>query len=495
MAENKGFNLAAALGEMSELNTAAEQIVLLDLDRIDPDPDNFYSLDGIEALAGNIELIGLQQPLRVRPNGLRYTVVSGHRRRAAIQLIRDGGSEQFKAGVPCIVEYGEASEAMRKLRLIYANAATRVMTSAELSRQAEEVTRLLYELKEQGVEFPGRMRDHVAEACKVSASKLARLHAIRENLIPEILAAYDEGKVNEDAAYQLSRFPEDLQQAVAARMAQPRVTRWPSGTSLQAVRKDLDLYKGMSCPARAGESCRHLQEKILHNMFSWDWEFCRPDKCCLECAKAGRSCGFMCKAGHERIKLDKAVEAEKRKNQLADAKSREEIAQKRIREKAARLVALADRAGLSDGARLMSWGHSIGELRRVAAGSGGPVTERQVEPYSFADAREWCQKLKCSMSELAGEAVEEPNTATDEVGDKFIYFAWRIGLPPSNMPGWYAAKVQIFQTDLVVRKVLWWDGETWLLHDRPDAHGLDESNRVTAWFELPEEDEDEEGET
>ena len=153
-------------------NSDTEQIVRIDLDLIDADPNNFYSLEGIEELAANIELVGLLDALRVRPNGQRYTIVSGHRRRAALQLIRDGGSSQFDAGVPCIVEYGEASDAMRELRLIYANSATRVMSAADLSKQAERVTELLYQLKEQGVEFPGRMRDHVAEACQVSTSKL-----------------------------------------------------------------------------------------------------------------------------------------------------------------------------------------------------------------------------------------------------------------------------------------------------------------------------------
>ena len=142
----------------------------IQLDQIDPDPNNFYSLEGLDDLAANIELIGLQQPLRVRPGSEpgRYTIVSGHRRRAAIMMIRDGGSGQFDGGVPCIVDRGEASKALQELRLIYANSATRVMSAAEISKQAERVTQLLYELKEQGVEFPGRMRDHVAEACQVS---------------------------------------------------------------------------------------------------------------------------------------------------------------------------------------------------------------------------------------------------------------------------------------------------------------------------------------
>ena len=93
MANKQGFDLASVLGSVSKFGT--EQIVLLPLDLIDPDPENFYSLEGLDELAGNIELMGLMDPLRVRPNGERYTIVSGHRRRAAIMLIRDGGSKRI----------------------------------------------------------------------------------------------------------------------------------------------------------------------------------------------------------------------------------------------------------------------------------------------------------------------------------------------------------------------------------------------------------------
>ena len=202
------FNLGDYLKEtsVSKTDTGMEQIEYIDLDRIDPDPDNFYSLEGLDELAANIELVGLQQPLRVRPGaGDHVTVVSGHRRRAACLLIRDGGSEQFSRGVPCIVERGDASKEMQELRLIYANASTRVMTSAELSRQAERVEELLYKLKEQGVEFPGRMRDHVAAAVNASKTKLARLHAIRGNLAPEILSEFDAGTISEAVAYRISQ--------------------------------------------------------------------------------------------------------------------------------------------------------------------------------------------------------------------------------------------------------------------------------------------------
>lgn len=227
----KKFNLGDYLAPTDVSRMDTEQIVYIDLDRIDPDPANFYSLDGLDELAGNIELIGLQQPLRVRPSassdsvarqaarrdGERFVVVSGHRRRAACMMIRDGGSDQFARGVPCIVDYGEASPAMRELRLIYANASTRVLTAAELSKQAERVTELLYELKSQGVAFPGRMREHVAAACRVSESKLARLAAIRKNLIDSFRLAFDTGRLNEGNAYRLSQESQAVQREIFIR--------------------------------------------------------------------------------------------------------------------------------------------------------------------------------------------------------------------------------------------------------------------------------------
>ena len=206
------FDITSVLKNVPNPDTEAEQIEYIDLDLIDPDPDNFYSLEGLDDLAANIELIGLQQPLRVRTGEAGHViVVSGHRRRAACMMLRDGGNEKFRR-VACIREQGEVSEAMRELRLIYANASTRVMGAAELSKQAERVEMLLYKLKEEGTEFPGRMRDHVAQACQVSKSKLSRLHAIRSNMAPDLLSScFDGGLMAESVAYELSKHEIDTQ--------------------------------------------------------------------------------------------------------------------------------------------------------------------------------------------------------------------------------------------------------------------------------------------
>lgn len=247
MAKNT-FNLGDYLKDpaVSKKDIAQEQIEYIPLDDIDPDPDNFYSLEGLDELAGNIELVGLQQPLRVRTGpGDHVTVVSGHRRRAACLLIRDGGSDMFDGGVPCIVERGDVSREMQELRLIYANSSTRVMTSAELSKQAERVEELLYKLKSQGVEFPGRMRDHVAQAVNASKTKLARLHAIRANLKPSLLAEFDAGRINEAVAYRISQ--EDL--AVQAELAKaPAIVR---GETAEKIGQIIERLKAPPKPVGA----------------------------------------------------------------------------------------------------------------------------------------------------------------------------------------------------------------------------------------------------
>lgn len=249
-----GFNLGDYLKDsaVSNSNTAQEQIEYIPLEDIDPDPDNFYSLEGLDELAGNIELVGLQQPLRVRPGpGDHVTVVSGHRRRAACLLIRDGGSRMFDGGVPCIVERGDVSREMQELRLIYANSATRVMTSAELSKQAERVEELLYKLKEQGVEFPGRMRDHVAQAVNTSKSKLARLHAIRANLKPSLLAEFDAGRINEAVAYRISQEDAPVQAELAKA---PAIVR---GETAEKVGQIIDRLKA---PPQNAETDERAEE-------------------------------------------------------------------------------------------------------------------------------------------------------------------------------------------------------------------------------------------
>lgn len=499
MAERKGFDLAALLKGVPDLNTGEEQIVRLPLDRIDPDPDNFYSLEGLDELAGNIETVGLLDPIRVRPSGERYTVVSGHRRRAACLLIRDGGNPMFDAGVPCIVEYGEASDAMRKLRLIYANANTRQLTSAEQSKQAEEVTRLLYELKEQGVEFPGRMRDHVAQACGVTKSKIARLHAIRENLSAPLLAYYDSGEMVEDVAYQLSRFPAEIQDALSDRLADGKKRKMPIGSTVDAVWRNLEeLQKPMSCRAHAGgPGCHSVTDKIVFSLFRpYSWQICDPGKCCLDCWHAKEGCSGACREARDRAKLDKAVEEEKQKQRETEAEIAQRVLKKRIRERAAALLPYAEKAGLDDKARISTDFRSatVGQLRQWAAGEFGETHfygDECVRPGQSKDAIDMAKKLGCSLELALGvrEWTAAVNTSSGATAPPSPQgegkgAAWSEGTPKRK--GWYVVKMSFHGQALDQPRVFWWGNDGWYMAG-DGARTIDRAYQVTKWLALPKE--------
>lgn len=205
------FNLADMLKDVSDSGTNREQIEYINLNLIDEDPNNFYQLTEIPLLADNIAMCGLQQPIRVRKKeDGRYIIVSGHRRRAALEMLVADGYAQWQEA-PCIIERDSVSPTLQQLRLIYANANTRKMSNAELGEQAEQVEKLLYQLKEEGYDFPGRMRDHVAEAVGQSKSKLARLKVIRENLAACWADAWKNGTIGESVAYNLSQLSKPWQ--------------------------------------------------------------------------------------------------------------------------------------------------------------------------------------------------------------------------------------------------------------------------------------------
>ena len=226
-----------------------EQIEYIPIERIDPDPENFYSLDGLNELAGSIELVGLQQPLRVRDGERGHVIiVSGHRRRAAIMLIRDGGSDMFKDGVPCIREKAAELPEMQELKLIFGNAQTRVMSAPEMSRQAVKTRDLLARLRDQGYAFPGRTRELVASVLQTSDSRVGRLTAIREKLVPELLKYFDGDKLGETVAYRLSQEDRTTQLKLAIQLG-PAVEE----LSKETVEKVIDQAKKPAEPEEVND--------------------------------------------------------------------------------------------------------------------------------------------------------------------------------------------------------------------------------------------------
>ena len=300
-----------------------EEIEYIDIDKIDSDARNFYELSGLEALAANIELCGLQQPIRVRtsPNKpSRVVIISGHRRVAALRMLVDEGKEVFRE-VACIREENPGSWAMQELRLIYANNDTRKMSSADLAKQAERIQELLYELKEEGVEFPGRMRDHVAEACQISKSKLARLKVIRENLIPALHKDWENKSFSDQAAYALARMPELMQQAFADKSGKHAF----GGNQCEEILEARGSYANPQPNRFNGAPCKNCDNGdnfLLHDVRDqYGYNLCKGQRCCKDCP-CRHSCKFICSpVAKEKADRD-AAQAEREANDEADRRKK-----------------------------------------------------------------------------------------------------------------------------------------------------------------------------
>lgn len=299
-----------------------EQSVYIDIDKLVSDERNFYELSDIDGLVRNIELIGLQQPIRVREvsgNSEQYRIVSGHRRRAALQKLVDEGKEQFRE-VHCIVETVECSEAMQELRLIYANSDTRKMSPMDLSRQAQRVEALLYQLKEEGFEFPGRMRDHVAQACQTSKSKLSRLKVIREKLSSLWMPYFEKNELNEACAYALAQMTEENQRKIyTAKMSSKNTDlRYFHESTVKVYKDYLTALENLECENCVGR-CQNADAKFYHLAAnSYNYNLCHK-KCCDKCQDLA-TCKQACPRLAEKVKQLKAdKKAAKKQEEMAKA--------------------------------------------------------------------------------------------------------------------------------------------------------------------------------
>ena len=474
MAKTKGFDLGAMLKDVSKLDTNREQIEYISLGLIDKDPKNFYKLSDIKELADNIALCGLMDPIRVRPSpdrAGRYMIVSGHRRHSAIMEIKNEQPGLFEK-VPCIIERAETTDAMRQLRLIYANSNTRSMTNAELGEQAEQVEKLLYELKEQGYEFPGRMRDHVAEACKVSKTKLARLKVIRENLFSDWQPSYREGKLVEATAYALAKMPAEWQHCIFEGYRGKDV-RYVYEYTVQGYGDSFKRLSKIRCPDTMAP-CEHIgtmRRCIVETARPYS-NYCTG--CCIDCLDL-RTCKYSCQQAQDQ----KQALKDERKAQKAHEKwEREEKERPTIQY----IQGVYERVGKIRRARkistkqLFAAGHRYfpadGEKQETDLERGHcAISAYQNLPFGNCfraeEAKAICavaDLLGCSVDYLLGRDVSDSDT-------------WQIGTPVEA--GEYVVICKYSPDAPEAVESVTWDGSAW------DDKYILEDTKVLRWIKKP----------
>ena len=490
------FDLSELLKDVSASGTTREQIEYIKLDLIDADDQNFYELSEVDALANNIATIGLQQPLRVRPHPTeegRYITVSGHRRRAALQALAQEDPEKWLE-VACIAERDDVSPALQQLRLIFGNANTRKMSSADLSEQAAQVEKLLYQLKEDGYEFPGRMRDHVAQVVQTSKTKLAKLKMIRDNLEECWQPYYKKGTLGESSAYELSRMPASWQTLLFEEKQRTKADiRWLYADDIKKFAERCVAVRDCVCDRNDDGVCTNQERKLRKTATIERYAMYYCSKCCADCVHLA-SCKNACPKLKDKVAQIKAEAKEKRKA--------EEAAEKRERPKIEKLQQLWQRFGL---ARKQA-GKSVKDVYAAAKMFYGASDEKKMAdmesgtakfttgttlPYGYSfslgDAKNIisvADLLGCSLDYLFCRTdVREVATAQPAVAENVPQSGtgWQTGTPGTC--GTYVVLTRFTKTSVPRPERMRWDGHQWFagsIEYDPDLDG-----KILCWIPMP----------
>lgn len=215
----KSIMNAATAGAAAERAEKDFEEIQLDYEKIIVTKHNKYSMDEIEELAAGIEMAGgLHEPLILgRING-EYWLASGHRRRAAIEMMVQGGADRFRI-VNC--RYKDMTETEFRLHVLIGNAFNRHYTDYDKMMEAEEWKSALKAAQKEKLlilEHGERVRDYVARAMGTSAAVVGDYNRINKNAAPEIKEQFREGNIGITAAAAASRLPEEEQKEIAARV-------------------------------------------------------------------------------------------------------------------------------------------------------------------------------------------------------------------------------------------------------------------------------------
>lgn len=282
------FDLSRIVGAggVSESDTELREIFL---DKIRENPENFYPPlpeDEAEALRESIQANGLLEPLLVVADGSTYRLVSGHNRLRALRDLRANAfGMDYKTALCRVLP---AMDADHEITAIIEANRQRKKTPAVLQQEAEALTEVYVRRKQAGEDLPGRIRDRVAEAMQVSATKLANLNAIKNGIREPVFAsAWASGNISEACALEIARMDAESQQKLAVWLEDERE---PCALSLvrefNAISHKLDhdcKLAGMPCP-----NARAMYKAFVRH---GTWEGCCG---CCSCCLRRDTCSVCC---------------------------------------------------------------------------------------------------------------------------------------------------------------------------------------------------------
>lgn len=178
---------------------------------------NFYSVEQIEELAGDILMYGLKQNLELVYAPCEkgeYRIVAGERRWEALKLLVSKGYKEFEIATSKLTAPQDDDE--EQVEIIIANE-YRTKTVTDMIEEETRLKASLERMKAEGKKIKGydlqsgRLRDVIASMLHLSKTKVAQIEAVNNNLIPEWKEEIKGERLTFSAAYELSGMSEDEQ--------------------------------------------------------------------------------------------------------------------------------------------------------------------------------------------------------------------------------------------------------------------------------------------
>lgn len=453
--EKRKFNVMDVLGE--QLAGVADTMMEIPVDDIRDNPRNFYPTpdpQALRALMDSIRANGLLEPPTVVPAGDgTYRLISGHSRMAAIKALRETETPDQWATVLCRV-LPPMSEGQEQAAVIEANR-QRVKSNALLADEAEKLTAAYIKRREAGEELPGRIRDHVAEALQVKATKIANLSAIKNGLkVPGLVERWKRDEIPEAAALQIARMDIDEQYRLLDWIIDKR-----RSCTINEVRKFSTCYTvtRRKCE-HTGRMCENAERMYDHDYRYGEWH---GSNCCLNCLDRD-TCPAACKYVEKKpVEQPEAPAVNPAaKDPRLDYKVMVPTFCQRVKE-----------LRIQTGMTRKEFAQSIDEF---------PGT------YSACENASMCGSEKIAKLALCfGVSTDYLYGLTDELTPptlpegQLMIAGWMPGSTNPAEPGEFAAYVDLGDGKLL-KRFFDWDGQHWMM-----SGGIEAQAPVVWWMRLP----------
>lgn len=230
--QNKQNNNNLGAGATNSTETKVQQekfiVTMIPVEKLHDNVKNSFGLREVENLADSILLLGgIKQNLvvREREDG-EYTVVAGHKRKAAVEMLIKQGKTEYRL-VPCKIEnYIKRTEelennsdensvnpdVLEELDLIFTNTTQREQTIQERMTAVKRLRELIPQLPGMEDVKERTLRKLIADTMKLSEGSIATIDNINRNLCKTGVVAFGENKINLETAKELAGLTEQEQE-------------------------------------------------------------------------------------------------------------------------------------------------------------------------------------------------------------------------------------------------------------------------------------------